>query len=248
MTTVKNIYDYINSIAPFDTQEEWDNSGFIIGEFRKEVKTVVLSLDATKKVADFAKNVNADLLLNHHPVIFTSIKSVKKGSAVYELVNSDIAVISAHTSFDKAVEGINDNLAKLLGLENTRKLENGYVVVGDLDAEMSVDDFAQFVGETLETKGLRYTDTDKPIKTVAVGGGACSEFMEDAMENADCFVTSDLKYHEMLDASENGFAVINAGHYETENKPFLMIKDKLEKIFTDVEFIIAPEKNPVLEI
>lgn len=70
MTTVKNIYDYINSIAPFDTQEEWDNSGHLVGDFRAEVKRVVLSLDATKEAVSYCADVNADLLLTHHPVIF----------------------------------------------------------------------------------------------------------------------------------------------------------------------------------
>ena len=81
-----------------------------------------------------------------------------------------------------------------------------------------------------------------------VGVGACCDFLYDAMQNADCFVTSDLKYHEMLDASESGFAVINAGHFETENVPFLMLKEKLEKEFEEVEFIVEPVSNPVLEI
>ncbi len=86
------------------------------------------------------------------------------------------------------------------------------------------------------------------IKTVAVGGGACGEFIDDAMQNADCFVSSDLKYHQMLDASEENFALINAGHFETENKAFLMLKNKLEKEFEQVEFIVAPVQNPVLEL
>lgn len=248
MTTVKNIFDYINSLAPFDTQEEWDNSGFLLGDFRKEVKTVVLSLDATKKAAEFAESVNADLLLTHHPVIFKGLRNIKRGSAVYSLINNDIAVISAHTSFDKAVDGINFNLCEILGLKNAAPVDGTFIVKGELESEMSIDDFAQYVGETLESKGLRYTDTEKMIKTVAVGGGACSEYIDAAMKVSDCFLTGDLKYHEMLDASEQGFAVISAGHFETENKPFLMLKDKLEKLFTDVNFIVAPIENPVLEI
>lgn len=248
MTTVKNIYDYINTIAPFDTQEDWDNSGFLLGEFRKEVKTVVLSLDGTKDAVTFAKSVNADLLLTHHPVIFSGLKRIEKGSAVYELINSDIAVISAHTSYDKAKDGINDCLAQMLELENIETLSNGYLVVGDLAQEMSVDDFAEFVGERLETKGLRYTDTDKLIKRVCVGGGSCSEYMWDAYQNSDCFVTGDLKYHDMLDMSEAGFACVSAGHFETENLPFLKIKERLEKIFTDVQFMIAPVKNSIMDI
>lgn len=248
MTTVKNIYDYINSIAPFDKQEDWDNSGFILGEFRKEVKTVVLSLDGTKQAAEFAKSIDADLLLTHHPVIFKGVKRIEKGSAVYELIHNDIAVISAHTSFDKADGGINDNLAALLELENTEKISDDSLVVGDLKQAMSIDDFAQYAGEILDAHGLRYTDTDKLIKRVCIGGGACSEFMWNSLGKADCFLTGDLKYHEMLDLKEAGLASISAGHFETENLPFLKLKEQLEQIFTDVQFIIAPVENPIMEI
>lgn len=246
MTTVKNIYDYINSIAPFSQQEEWDNSGFLVGEYRKQVNSVVLALDCTREVVEYAKSVNADLLITHHPVIFNSVKSIEKDTALYELISNDIAVISAHTSYDKAVGGINDTLAELLELDNTKTLPNGYLVVGELKSEMSIDDFAQFVSNALDCHGLRYTDTDRLIKKVCVAGGACSEFMQDAIDNADCFVTGDLKYHEMLDASEKGFAVISAGHFETENLPFLKLKERLEGIFTDVEFSTAPVTNSVL--
>ncbi len=226
MTTVKNIYDYINSIAPFDTQEEWDNAGFLIGEFRKEVKKAVLCLDVTKAVAEYAKDVEADLIISHHPVIFNGIKNVKKGSAVYTCIENDIAVISAHTNFDLAESGINYNL----------------------DYEMSIDDFAQFVSDTLDVSGLRYTDTEKPVKTIAVGGGACEEYIELAVQNADCFVTGDMKYHAMLECAENSYAVISAGHYETEHDSFIMLMDKLKALFADVEFLSANQKNPVLAV
>lgn len=248
MTTVKNIYDYIDRIAPFDTQEEWDNSGHLVGDFRKEVKRAVLALDTTKAVVEFAKDVDADLVISHHPVIFSAIKSIMNDSAVYGLINADIAQISVHTNFDKAEDGINDQLAKIIELENTYKICDDFLVVGDLQDEMSIDDFAEYVSDKLDVSGIRYTDTDKTISKVAVGGGACSEFMFDALKEADCFLTGDLKYHEMLDANEMGYAVISAGHFETENFAFLTIKDKLEKIFTDVEFIVAPRENPIKSI
>lgn len=248
MTTVKNIYDYINTISPFDTQEEWDNSGFLIGDFRKEVKNVVIALDCTNEVAEYARSISADLIITHHPLIFSGVKQIKSDSPIYCLIKNDIAQISVHTPYDKADGGINDNLAKLLSLSNTRRLADGYLVAGELEEGMSIDDFAEFVADTLGTSGIRYTDTEKLIKTVAVGGGACSEYIENAMENADCFVTGDMKYHEMLDAQQMGYAVISAGHYETECKPFLMIKDTLEKLFTDVNFHIAPTQNPVKTI
>jgi dinuclear metal center YbgI/SA1388 family protein len=245
MTTVKNIYDYINRVAPFDTQEEWDNSGHLVGDFRAEVKKCVMALDATKEVCLFAKEIGADLVLTHHPIIFEGLESVKSQTAVYTLANAGIAAVCAHTNFDKADGGINDNLAKILELENIKHIENAFIVTGELENEMSIDDFAEFVSDKLDCRGIRFTKTDKPIKTVAVGGGACGDEAEEAMQCADCFVTGDMKYHEMLDASEMGWAVISAGHFETENKPFLMLKDRLEKIFTDVEFIIAPRENPI---
>lgn len=245
MTTVKNIYDYINSIAPFSTQEEWDNSGHLIGDFRGEVKKVVMALDATKSVCSFAKDIGADLVLTHHPIIFGGIKTVKADSAVYILANSGIAHLCAHTNFDLASGGINDSLAELLELDDAKHIPDSFVVYGDLDNEMSMDDFAEYVAQRLDCAGIRYTDTDKTIKTVAVGGGACEEYVDLAMQYADCFVTGDMKYHQMLDASENGYAVISAGHYETENIPFLMLKEKLEKIFVDVEFVVAPTENPI---
>lgn len=248
MTTVKNIYDYINSIAPFDTQEEWDNSGFLVGEFRKEVKKAVLCLDVTKAVAQLAADIGADLIISHHPIIFNPVKDVIKGSAVYTCVENNIAVISAHTNFDFADGGINFNLAERLGLKDVHRIDGSFLTVGELDGEMSIDDFAQYASDTLHVSGLRYTDTDKPIKTVAVGGGACEEYMDIAMQNADCFLTGDMKYHAMLECAEQGYAVISAGHYETEYASFLMLIDRLAAIFADVEFVDSKQKNSVLAV
>lgn len=248
MTTVKNIYDYINKIAPFDTQEEWDNSGFLIGEFRKEVKKAVLCLDVTKAIANFAADIGADLIISHHPIIFDPIKKVKKDSAVYICINNDIAVISAHTNFDVSECGINANLCKILGLTNAKPIESTFIYSGELECEMSIDDFAEFVKNTLNVNGLRYTDTDKPIKTVAIGGGACEEYVGFAVSSADCFLTGDMKYHQMLEWAEKGFCVINAGHFETESEPFHMLLERLETLFTDVEFIWGNQNNPVLAV
>lgn len=248
MTTVKNIYDYINSIAPFDTQEEWDNSGHLVGDFRAVVNCAVLSLDATKEAVAFCKDVGAELLITHHPTIFTPLNDVKSDCLVYEMIKNGVSCISTHTNFDKAENGINENLASILQLKNTQQLMDGFIVVGDIDGEMSIDDFAQYVSSKLDVSGIRYTDSDKLIKRVAVGGGSCGEFMQLALSNADCFVTGDLKYHEMLEASQEGKAVISAGHFETENEPFLMLKNDLERIFTDVKFLTAPVSNPVKTI
>lgn len=248
MTTVKNIYDYINFIAPFSAQEEWDNAGFLIGDFRKVVNKAVLCLDVTKAVADFAAEKGADLIISHHPIIFKGITEVKKGSAVYTCIQNDIAVISAHTNFDKSKYGINYNLAQKLELKNVKQIENSFLTVGELEAEMSVSDFAKYVSEKLNVSGIRFTGSEKPVKTVALGGGACEEYIDVAVSSADCFLTGDMKYHFMLDCAEQGYPVISAGHYETEHDAFLMLLDKLKLMFREVKFFDPEQKNPVLSV
>lgn len=248
MTTVKNIYDYINSIAPYDLQEDYDNSGHLVGDFRKEVKKAVMALDATKDVCNFAKDVKADLVLTHHPIIFNPVSSVKSDIALYTLVHSGIAALCAHTNYDLADGGMNDNLAKILELKNTEHLADTFLVVGELENAMSIDDLALFVSDQLDCAGIRYTDTSKVIKKVALGSGACEEYADIACENADCFITGDMKYHQMLDAAEKGQCIISAGHFETEYKSFMLLKDTLEQLFADVEFIDANQQNPVKSI
>ncbi|MCC8016192.1 MAG: Nif3-like dinuclear metal center hexameric protein, partial [Clostridiales bacterium] len=205
-------------------------------------------LDAVKKTVEFAADLHADLIITHHPVIFTGIKQLKKGSALYLCAENNIAVISAHTNYDIAECGINANLSSLLGLNNVKPIDGTFISIGDLDYEMSIDDFAEFVKERLNVSGIRYTVTDKVIKTVAVGGGACEEFLPAAMECSDCFLTGDMKYHNFLEAAENDYAVISAGHFETESQAFHMIADKLQSAFKEVEFIWAGQENPVKSV
>ena len=201
MTTVADINNWINSIAPYDTMEEWDNSGFLVGDMQAPVRRCVLSLDATLAVVDFAVGMGAELLLTHHPLIFHGLRQVYTGTPVSELVQNNIALISAHTCFDKAPGGIGDCLAALLGLTNLTHSADGFLTVGRLSQAMSVDDFAAMAGEVLESDGLRYTDTEALIETVAVCGGAGGEFWRQAQQLADCYLTGEVRYHDLLEAA-----------------------------------------------
>lgn len=90
MTSVYDIYSYFDSIAPFSTQEEWDNSGILVGCDKAAVTKAVLCLDVTKSIVRFASDIGAELIISHHPVIFGGIKSVKSGDAVYECVKTEL--------------------------------------------------------------------------------------------------------------------------------------------------------------
>lgn len=249
MITVQEIYDYINhEVAPFDTQEAWDNAGLITGSADSEVSRVVMSLDVTKAAVQKAVQCKAQLILSHHPLIFQAVKRLDPDSALYMCVQNDISVISAHTNFDRAQNGINTNLCRILELENVKPVDGTFIVTGELQKEMPAEAFARFVSGRLHVSGLRYTGSSRPIKTVAVGGGACEEYLPQAMRFADCFVTGDTKYHGMLEAAEHDFCLIGAGHFETESMAFLMLKERISKKFPDVEFISAEQQNPVLAV
>lgn len=248
MTTVKDIYNYIDNAAPFSTQEEWDNAGLLVGCADDCVTKAVMALDVAKDVVSLAAEAGAQLIISHHPIIFNPVKRLMKSSALYKCAQYGISVISAHTNFDLAPLGINTNLCKRLSLKNVKPIDGTFIVTGELDKEMQASDFARFAAETLQVSGLRYTDSEKPIRTVAIGGGACEEYLPQAMQLADCFLTGDMKYHVMLEAAEEGFCVISAGHYETESESFLMLRDQISKAFPDVEFIRGNQKNPVMAV
>ncbi len=245
MTTINDIYNYIDSIAPFNTQCEWDNSGLLIGNDERNIKNAVLSLDVTSHTVEYAKENNAELIISHHPIIFTPLKNIPHESVVYSCIENHIDVISAHTCFDKSPLGINFNLAKRLGLLNTYMLPDSFMAVGELEQPMDIDAFAEFVKEKLCVKGMRYTKTTKQIRKVALIGGAACEYAEAAMSVADCFITGEVKHHIFTYCSENNFAIIEAGHFETESDSFKMLIPMLSKEFPDINFLWANDNNPV---
>ena len=250
MPTVKEILDFINSLAPFSTQESWDNSGLLLGDPDKQVSRASLALDATYETYTAAKENNADLLITHHPVIFSPVKKILAGSTPYYLLTSGISAISAHTCLDSAQGGVNDTLAAILCLEDVKPLElegtdTPLVRIGRLPRPMSGDELAKHVSEKLGCR-LRLADSGKQINTVAVCGGSLSSLTYEIIGKADAFVTGDLSHHYFIDAAENGLTAIAAGHFETENPVVRVLADKLRRQFPDVEFTVINQENPVV--
>ena len=250
MPTVRQIFDYINSLAPFATQESWDNSGLLLGNPDKEVSRVSLALDATKKTVKAAKENGAELMITHHPVIFSPAKKILADSVVYELLTSGISAISAHTCLDSAEGGVNDTLAAILELEDITPLEldgtdTPLVRVGKLKTEMNGDEFAKHVKTKLGCS-LRLANAGNVIKTVAVCGGSLSSLTYELIGKVDAFVTGDLTHHYFLDAADSGLTAVAAGHFETENPVISVLADKLHNQFPSVEFTVINQENPVV--
>lgn len=247
MTLIKDIYSYIDSIAPFDTQAEFDNCGLLVGDIDTKVEKVLLALDITDEVISEAVDKGVDLILSHHPVIFSPLKSVSTDSIVYKLIKADLTALCVHTNLDKADNiGVNVCLADTLGLENTRLFADEFLCVGELENTMTDAEFARHVKDKLCCKGIRYTKGNV-IKTVAVSSGAGSEAvtLKDKF-GFDALVTGELKHHHFLYANSNSLCAVEAGHYNTENIVLSPLCHRLSLQFDDVDFIVSKkEKDPV---
>lgn len=241
MAKVKDFYGYLNSIAPFETQEDWDNSGMLVGDMDAEVKKVAVVLDITHEEIKKAKAIGADLIISHHPVIFNPIKSVTRGSVPYELVASSINALCCHTPLDIADGGTNDSLAKLLGIEVTRT-EDPILRLGTVEPT-TAENLAGKIAKTLNTK-VRYADAGRKIEKIAICTGAGCSLIEAAGE-IDAFITGDASHHNFLDCIQAGITLIVAGHYETEIVVVPVLVKKLQAQFPDIEIIDIKQENPI---
>lgn len=241
MAKVKDFYGYLNSIAPFETQEDWDNSGMLVGDMEAEVKKVAVVLDITHEEIKKAKAIGADLIISHHPVIFNPIKSVTKGSVPYELVASSINALCCHTPLDIADGGTNDSLAKLLGIEVIRT-EDPILRLGTVEPT-TAENLAGKIAKTLNTK-VRYADAGRKIEKIAICTGAGCSLIEAAGE-IDAFITGDASHHNFLDCIQAGITLIAAGHYETEIVVVPVLVKNLQAQFPDIEIIDIKQENPI---
>ena len=226
MPTVREIEQALFELAPGEAAMEWDNVGHLLGDPDQAVERVLVALDITEGVADEAIASGCQLVVAHHPVMncrWTPVQNIRddtfQGHLFLKLLRNNVSAICMHTNLDIAWGGVNDALAQRLELVDPGPLcENGLGRVGEYPESVALADYVRFVCHALGCNGLRYADAGKPVRRVAVGGGACGEFEEDAIRaGCDTFVTADLSYHQFLDAAGKGINLIDAGHFPTED-------------------------------
>lgn len=238
MSTVRGIEEYLYTWAPRDLAESWDNVGLLVGDPEAVVDTVLVALDITPQVVAEAVEKNCQLIVAHHPVMNCAWHQVqtirtddRQGRVLTELIRHSIAAICMHTNLDAAEGGVNDQLAKALGLTDTIPLNEQKIGrIGTLSCEIPLEQFLHDVVKSLSCRGLRYRDGGRPVHRVAVGGGACGEYIPQALaQGCDTFVTSDLRYNDFLDT--RGLNLIDAGHFPTEDVVCPEVAHRLQKAF-----------------
>lgn len=244
MSTVFDLYSAIDQFAPFSLSMDFDNTGILVGDRHQPVSKVLLALDCTMDVVNYAKEIGAQLIITHHPVIFHPIKRVNEDNVVYHLIRSQIAVISAHTNLDIAEGGVNDVLAQAIGLQNISGLElldpaaQSYLGrIGILLNPISASEFAALVKESLHARSVKFADAGNKIQKVALCSGSGADCLASALAaGADALLTSEVKQHEYLNAAAAGISIFDAGHFDTEDIVTETLKEKLAGIFPDITF------------
>lgn len=245
---IKAFIQSLEEWAPLQYQESYDNAGLIVGDPEANCTGILCSLDCTEAVVEEAIQKGCNLIVSHHPIIFKGIKQFSRdhyvNRTVLKAIQNNIALYAIHTNLDNVLHGVNSTLADRLHLENRKILApvpglfdaNGAPVgaglVGELPLETEPEAFIKWVKEKLNLSVIKYTKlSDKKLVTIALCGGS-GHFLLDQIsaQNIDCFITSDLKYHDFFEA-DGKFLLLDIGHGESEHFVPALIVDYLKRKF-----------------
>lgn len=230
---VSELCALINELAPFDTQESWDNCGLLTGRLSWEVSGVHFALDVTERVIDEAAAAHANVIVTHHPLMFSPRRSMTEedyeGRLLCRMIRERIALITAHTCLDRAPGGVNDTLASLLDLRDVRG--EGFLRVGLLPVSLTAGTLPAYVSSRLNgcVRVFGQMPSDRPIRTLGVSSGGGSEFWQEAASlGAEAFLTGEMKHHHALALADAGLLGLEGGHFATEEPGIFALADALQ--------------------
>lgn len=246
---IKELTDYLETIAPLNYQESYDNAGLIVGSYDTEIKSVLIALDSTPEVIKEAVSIGANVVVAHHPIIFRGLKKINGKTyierSIIEAIKNDIAIYAIHTNLDNVyVNGVNAKISDKLGLSKTKILapkldvdptgEIGSGMIGNLASPMSEPEFLDYLKEHMDLKMVKHTAMiSNQVSKVAVCGGSGGFLLNDAISaGGDVFITSDYKYHEYFDANGQ-IMIIDIGHYESERFTIDLLYELITKKFSN---------------
>lgn len=217
--TVGDIYNVIDAFAPFETAQPWDNVGLLVGRMDSPVDTILTALDATVEVIREARDLGAQLLVTHHPVMFSPIRRLDEAepeaALLGEMIRAGLSMIAAHTNLDIADGGVNDTLAEQVQWRVTAR--EGFLCMGALDVPTQLERLRLEVSQALGAQVTSYGAPDRRMARFAICCGAGgSEVAGAAVLGADVLLTGEIKHDQALEAMARGLCVLAAGHRATE--------------------------------
>lgn len=247
--TVQDIYGAIDAFAPFSAQEKWDNSGLLVGDPAAQVTGVLVCLDIDAGAIREAEKRGCNLIVSHHPVIFTSLSTLSSSHPVYALAGRGMSAICCHTPLDMASDGINGALAarlsQKLSVEKTACLESsGMGRLLTLGETVTARELADAVKACVSCAHIRLYDAKKPIRTLGLCGGSAASMLEDVAGSCDAFLTGDVKHDRWYKAQELGITLLDAGHFETEIAAVEILRDTLRAAFPELPVFCRAQETP----
>lgn len=244
----KDIINFLEEKYPRSNAEEWDNVGLLVGNNKKDVKKIQLSIDATEKAVDYAAQNNVDMIVTHHPLIFKPLKSIVmselSGRKIIKLIENGLNLYSIHTNLDSSKDGLNDYILELLEVKKYKIIDinandetAGIGRMYTLEEKITILEYADFIKTKMKIKNVRVISNDlkSEVKKIAlINGSGMSYWRKVKSLGADLFITGDISYHDALDAKESGLHLIDIGHFESENCFSELLKKILEEIGLEV--------------
>lgn len=249
MICVKELYDRFEERIPPSLREAWDNDGLMLcADGSALPKRVLVTLDVTEEIVDYAIESDFDLIISHHSLIFRPLGSITEDNhisrKIIKLLANGISVFSFHTRADKVTGGVNDALCDLIGILDTKPYGEGELGrIGNIEAT-SLEDFAARIKLSLGADAIRYADALNTVNRVAVVGGDGKDYVKPAiLEGADTFVSGRIGYNMMEEAAEMGINLIEAGHYFTEQPVTEFFRSIVMEYSPDSHVEIAVSNN-----
>ena len=250
----RDIVDILEGLCPMEKACAWDNPGMHIGHWDKEVSTVLITVDCDDKTVQYAIENKVDMIIAHHPLLFSGIKQINDssfmGKRVLELIENGINCYCMHTNFD-IVGGMAEEAAERIGLKNCVPLEavtetTGIGKVGDLDCEITVSNMCDVVKKAFGLeKVVLYGDSKALVSRVAISPGSGKDMIKFAMEKgADILITGDITYHYGIDAVAEGLWIIDAGHYGIEHIFIELVQKYMCEKCSEIAIVPMPIDNP----
>ena len=249
---VRDIIQVIEEFAPLSIQEGWDNSGLCVGSPEDEVTSVLLALDCTPELVDEAMACGADMIITHHPLIFSGLKKISPedmiGAAVIKAIKAGIAIYAAHTNADKVLEGVSGAMAARLGLVDVEVLDmdgegTGLGAVGNFPEPMTADQAIALVKEKFALKSMKASKpVEGMISRVSMCGGSGGSLIGAARKaGAQLYISGDISYHNFF--TPEGFMIMDIGHYESEIEIVEILFSLLRKKFPTFAVRITQNLN-----
>ena len=238
--TVETIENMLQEFSPMETAESYDNVGAIIGRRDAEVTKILVALDCTLDVVREAKELGAELIVTHHPLLFHPRKNLleedAEGRILCEMVRARLSLIAAHTNLDQTELSGSACCANLLRLQNVRKASD-YLFLGEPEQPMKAADLENQIARALSFPVRRYGNSERLISTLAIAGGADDDDWQAAQAlGAQALLTGEVRHHNALAASMSDFVLFDGGHYGTEAPLVPFLAEYLQKRLNDVQY------------